>query len=73
MTIAREEIFGPVLAVIRSESADQAIRVANDTEYGLSAGSGAPTTSAPSTCPAGWTAGPTNCCSACRRVKRHGV
>jgi aldehyde dehydrogenase (NAD+) len=38
MTIAREEIFGPVLAVIRAESADQAIQLANDTEYGLSAG-----------------------------------
>jgi acyl-CoA reductase-like NAD-dependent aldehyde dehydrogenase len=38
MTIAREEIFGPVLPVIRSESTDQAIRIANDTEYGLSAG-----------------------------------
>ena len=38
MTIAREEIFGPVLAVIRAESTDQAVRVANDTEYGLSAG-----------------------------------
>ena len=38
MTIAREEIFGPVLAVIRAESADQASRIANDTEYGLSAG-----------------------------------
>ena len=38
MTIAREEIFGPVLAVIRCESTEQAIRIANDTEYGLSAG-----------------------------------
>jgi acyl-CoA reductase-like NAD-dependent aldehyde dehydrogenase len=38
MTIAREEIFGPVLAVIRAESIDQAIAIANDTEYGLSAG-----------------------------------
>ena len=38
MTIAREEIFGPVLSVIRAESTDQAIRIANDTEYGLSAG-----------------------------------
>ena len=38
MRIAREEIFGPVLAVIRSESTDQAIQIANDTEYGLSAG-----------------------------------
>ena len=38
MTIAREEIFGPVLSVIRSESTEHAIRLANDTEYGLSAG-----------------------------------
>jgi len=38
MTIAREEIFGPVLSVIRSESTEQAIRIANETEYGLSAG-----------------------------------
>jgi len=38
MTIAREEIFGPVLSVIRAESTDHAIRIANDTEYGLSAG-----------------------------------
>jgi betaine-aldehyde dehydrogenase len=38
MTIGREEIFGPVLAVIRAESTEAAIRIANDTEYGLSAG-----------------------------------
>jgi acyl-CoA reductase-like NAD-dependent aldehyde dehydrogenase len=38
MTIAREEIFGPVLSVIRCESTDQAVQIANDTEYGLSAG-----------------------------------
>jgi acyl-CoA reductase-like NAD-dependent aldehyde dehydrogenase len=38
MTIAREEIFGPVLAIIRAESTEQAIAIANDTEYGLSAG-----------------------------------
>jgi acyl-CoA reductase-like NAD-dependent aldehyde dehydrogenase len=38
MTIAREEIFGPVLAVIRADSTDDAIKIANDTEYGLSAG-----------------------------------
>jgi len=38
MTIGREEIFGPVLSVIRVESTEQAIRIANDTEYGLSAG-----------------------------------
>ena len=33
--IAQEEIFGPVLAVIRARSLDDAIRIANDTEYGL--------------------------------------
>jgi len=38
MTIAREEIFGPVLAVIRAESTEAAVRIANDSEYGLSAG-----------------------------------
>jgi len=35
MRIAREEIFGPVVAVIPMESLDEAIRVGNDTEYGL--------------------------------------
>ncbi len=38
MTIAREEIFGPVLSVIRIHSDEEAISIANDTEYGLSAG-----------------------------------
>jgi 1-pyrroline-5-carboxylate dehydrogenase len=33
--IAREEIFGPVLALIRAEDLDDAIRIANDSEYGL--------------------------------------
>ena len=37
MKIAREEIFGPVLALISAESMEEAIRLANDTEYGLSA------------------------------------
>jgi gamma-glutamyl-gamma-aminobutyraldehyde dehydrogenase len=37
MRIAREEIFGPVLAVIEVESAAEAIAIANDTEYGLHA------------------------------------
>ena len=35
MAIAREEIFGPVLAMIGYEDYDDAIRIANDTEYGL--------------------------------------
>ena len=37
MKIAREEIFGPVLSVIEFEDADDAIRIANDTPYGLAA------------------------------------
>ena len=36
MTIAREEIFGPVLSILPYESEEQAIEMANDTEYGLS-------------------------------------
>jgi len=36
MRIAREEIFGPVLGVIRVKDFDEAMQVANDTEYGLS-------------------------------------
>ncbi|MFH5208873.1 aldehyde dehydrogenase [Antrihabitans spumae] len=35
MTIAREEIFGPVLAVIPYDSEDEAIKIANDSDYGL--------------------------------------
>jgi acyl-CoA reductase-like NAD-dependent aldehyde dehydrogenase len=38
MRIAQEEIFGPVLAVIRYDRLDDAIRMANDTIYGLAAG-----------------------------------
>ncbi len=37
MTIAREEIFGPVLCIIPYEDEDDAIRIANDTDYGLAA------------------------------------
>ena len=36
MTIAREEIFGPVLCIIPYEDEDDAVRIANDTPYGLS-------------------------------------
>ena len=37
MTIAREEIFGPVLSVIAYDTADEALAIANDTPYGLNA------------------------------------
>ena len=37
MTIAREEIFGPVLSVIEAASTEQAVEIANDTSYGLQA------------------------------------
>jgi alpha-ketoglutaric semialdehyde dehydrogenase len=38
MRISREEIFGPVASVIRVRDADEALAVANDTDFGLSAG-----------------------------------
>ena len=37
MRIYAEESFGPVVSVIRAGSIDEAVRIANDTEYGLSA------------------------------------
>jgi aldehyde dehydrogenase (NAD+) len=36
MTIAREEIFGPVLSILPYDDEDEAVRIANDTDYGLS-------------------------------------
>ena len=36
MTIAREEIFGPVVSVIAYDDVDDAVRIANDSDYGLS-------------------------------------
>jgi alpha-ketoglutaric semialdehyde dehydrogenase len=38
MRIAREEIFGPVACVIRARDYDEALAIANDTEFGLAAG-----------------------------------
>jgi acyl-CoA reductase-like NAD-dependent aldehyde dehydrogenase len=38
MTIAREEIFGPVLAILPYDSEDDAVRMANDSMYGLAGG-----------------------------------
>ena len=38
MTIAREEIFGPVLSVITFKDDDDAVRIANDSDFGLSGG-----------------------------------
>jgi 1-pyrroline-5-carboxylate dehydrogenase len=37
-TIAQQEIFGPVLAVIRAKDFDDALHIANDTDYGLTGG-----------------------------------
>ncbi|BAT57801.1 3-succinoylsemialdehyde-pyridine dehydrogenase [Variibacter gotjawalensis] len=35
MTIAREEIFGPVIAILGAKNEDEAVKIANDTPYGL--------------------------------------
>ena len=44
MKIAQEEIFGPVLAIIPYDSDDNAIAIANDSDYGLAGGVWAGTT-----------------------------
>ena len=38
MTIAQEEIFGPVLAIMPYDDEEDAVRIANDTQYGLAGG-----------------------------------
>ena len=38
MRIARSEVFGPVAAILPFDSEDEAVRIANDTDYGLAAG-----------------------------------
>jgi acyl-CoA reductase-like NAD-dependent aldehyde dehydrogenase len=38
MTIAQEEIFGPVLAILPYDDDEDAVRIANDTVYGLAGG-----------------------------------
>ncbi|CAN5817146.1 aldehyde dehydrogenase family protein [soil metagenome] len=38
MRVAREEVFGPALVVLTYDSVDEAVKIANDTDYGLSAG-----------------------------------
>ena len=38
MTIAQEEIFGPVLAIMPYDDEEDAVRIANDTVYGLAGG-----------------------------------
>jgi acyl-CoA reductase-like NAD-dependent aldehyde dehydrogenase len=38
MTVAQEEIFGPVLAIVPYDSEEDAVRIANDSPYGLSGG-----------------------------------
>jgi aldehyde dehydrogenase (NAD+) len=38
MSISRDEIFGPVMSIIKFKDVDEVIRRANDTKYGLAAG-----------------------------------
>ena len=53
MRIAREEIFGPVLCVIPYEDEEHAIRIANDSDYGLAGTCGPRTSTAAWRSPAG--------------------
>ncbi|EUA29277.1 aldehyde dehydrogenase family protein [Mycobacterium intracellulare] len=53
MTIAREEIFGPVLCILGYDDIDQAVEIANDTEYGLAGYVSGPTSTRRARLPAG--------------------
>lgn len=55
MAVAREEVFGPVLSVLTFDSLDEAVRIANAVDYGLSASV--------------WSAGMDNCLAVGRRVR----
>ena len=55
MTIAQEEIFGPVLSVIKFSDDDEAIRIANDSIYGLASGV--------------WSTDPDRCLETAKRLK----
>jgi acyl-CoA reductase-like NAD-dependent aldehyde dehydrogenase len=55
MTIAQEEIFGPVLAIQPYDGEEEAVRIANDTEYGLAGGV--------------WAADPERAVSVARRIR----
>lgn len=59
MTIAQEEIFGPVLSIIAYDTEDDAVAIANDSVYGLAAVCGPPTCRAASRSPARSAPGPT--------------
>ena len=59
MTIAQEEIFGPVLSVIPYGSVDEAVAIANDTPYGLSGGV--------------WGADPEEATAVARRIRTGGI
>ena len=53
MRVAREEIFGPVLCLLPYDDEDDAVRIANDSPYGLSGGGGALTPPGPRRGPPG--------------------
>ena len=55
MTIAQEEIFGPVLSVLRFKDDEDAVRIANDSMYGLAAGV--------------WSADPDRCLETAKRLR----